>query len=271
MCAQQSEFDFTFSNSVFQNYTMKNGLTSNYCYEVLQDHKGYIWVATLNGLSRFNGNTWLNFQQQSKQTKYKLPANWVVDIDEDKLGNVWINTDIGIAMYHQKKDSIISFPKPIKGWGKISCTNTNQLLVSSWTGIIQLQQKNRQLSSTGNFSNLTTYGNDIVNNTTYGLLSNSAAKSSYLINNGICVTATGIKTTQQNFSISLFPNPSNGLFSIQTTNTVKSIKIYDIIGHEVNYLAVNETTFKINQNSGVYFVTIVDTNNHSKTIKLILN
>jgi signal transduction histidine kinase len=50
-------------------------------------------------------------------------------------------------MYHQKRDSIISFPKPIKGWGKISCTNTNQLLVSSWTGITQLQQKNRQLES----------------------------------------------------------------------------------------------------------------------------
>ncbi|MBI3517841.1 MAG: hypothetical protein HY062_00600 [Bacteroidetes bacterium] len=126
---------------------MKNGLTSNYCYDVLQDHKGYIWVATLNGLSRFNGNVWLNFQQQSKQLRYQLPANWVVDIDEDHLGNIWINTDRGIAMYHQKQDSIISFPKPVKGWGKISCTNTSQLLVSSWTGITQLQQKEHQLES----------------------------------------------------------------------------------------------------------------------------
>lgn len=145
--AQQSELDFAFSNPVFQNYAMKNGLASNYCYDVLQDHKGYIWIATLNGLSRFNGNTWLNFQQQSKRSKYKLPANWVVDIDEDKLGNIWINTDRGIAMYHQKQDSIISFSEPIKGWGKISCTNINQLLVSSWTGITQLQQKGHQLES----------------------------------------------------------------------------------------------------------------------------
>lgn len=147
ICAQQSEFDFAFSNSVFQNYTMKNGLASNFCYDVLQDQKGYIWVATLNGLSRFNGNSWLNFQQQSKQSKYKVPANWVVDIDEDNQGNIWINTDRGIAMYHQKSDSIISFSEPIKGWGKISCTNTNQLLVSSWSGIIQLQQKDNQLKS----------------------------------------------------------------------------------------------------------------------------
>lgn len=145
--AQQSELDFAFSNPVFQNYTMKNGLASNYCYDVLQDHKGYIWIATLNGLSRFNGNAWLKFQQQNKQSKYKLPANWVVDIDEDKLGNIWINTDRGIAMYNLQQDSIISFPDPIKGWGKISCANTNQLLVSSWTGITQLQQKQHQLKS----------------------------------------------------------------------------------------------------------------------------
>lgn len=145
--AQQSELDFAFSNPVFQNYTMKNGLASNYCYDVLQDYKGYIWIATLNGLSRFNGNAWLNFQQQSKRSKYKLPANWVVDIDEDKLGNIWINTDRGIAMYHHKKDSTISFSEPIKGWGKICCTNTNQILVSSWSGITQLQQKEHQFKS----------------------------------------------------------------------------------------------------------------------------
>jgi uncharacterized delta-60 repeat protein len=69
----------------------------------------------------------------------------------------------------------------------------------------------------------------------------------------------------------LYPNPSNGAFNIQTTNPVKSIKVYDIVGNEINYQAINETTFKINQNSGVYFVTIIDTNNHYKMIKLILN
>lgn len=145
--AQNKDVNFLFSNSVFQNYTMKNGLASNYCYDVLQDSKGYVWVATLNGLSRFNGNTWLNFQQQNKNSKYRLPANWVVDIDEDKFGNIWINTDRGIAMYHHKKDSTISFSEPIKGWGKICCTNTNQILVSSWTGITQLQQKDHQFKS----------------------------------------------------------------------------------------------------------------------------
>lgn len=136
--AQNRNSDVLFSNSVFQNYTMKSGLASNYCYDVLQDKKGYIWVATLNGLSRFNGNAWLNFQQQNKTPKYRLPANWVVDIDEDQFGNIWINTDRGIAKYNFEQDSVTSFSNPVKGWGKVCCTNTNQVLVSSWTGVTQL-------------------------------------------------------------------------------------------------------------------------------------
>jgi mannan endo-1,4-beta-mannosidase len=40
----------------------------------------------------------------------------------------------------------------------------------------------RQVSSNGNFNSLTTYGNDIVNNSTYGLLPVSASKSRFLLN-----------------------------------------------------------------------------------------
>lgn len=129
----------------------------------------------------------------------------------------------------------------------------------------------RQLSSTGSFTNLTTYGNDIVNNSNYGLLSHPATKSSYLLNNKTCNIATGINNNQKEFSITVFPNPSNDLFNIQSANTIKSIKVYDVIGNEINFYFINETTLKINQNSGIYFITITDISNHSKTIKLILN
>lgn len=134
--AQRSDMDFVFANPVFQNYTMKNGLVSNYCYDVLQDKRGYIWVATLNGLCRFNGNKWQVYQQQSPNPHYKLPGNWVVDIDEDVMGNIRINTDRGIATYKAQKDSVYAFQAPPKGWGKILCQG-NHVFVSSWSGIDQ--------------------------------------------------------------------------------------------------------------------------------------
>ena len=128
----------------------------------------------------------------------------------------------------------------------------------------------RQLSSTGNFSNLTTYGNDIINNTTYGLLSHPAAKSSYLVNNKTCNSTTGIKNIQQDLSISLFPNPSNGTFNIANANNFKTIKAFDLLGKEVDLIQVSDNTFSLN-NKGVYFIQIQTEQNQLITKRIMIN
>ncbi len=38
----------------FINYSIKDGLPSDYLLSCIEDKKGFIWIATLNGLSRFN-------------------------------------------------------------------------------------------------------------------------------------------------------------------------------------------------------------------------
>jgi ligand-binding sensor domain-containing protein len=140
-----------FDHAVFQNYTMKDGLASNYCYDVLQDQKGTIWIATLNGLNRFNGNRWETYQQQTEIKHKQLPANWVIDIDEEKGKRIWINTDRGIASCNLTGDSVYRFSKPIKGWGKISVIRNNQLLVSAWTGLELFDNVKTQLLSRRKF------------------------------------------------------------------------------------------------------------------------
>lgn len=52
----------------------------------------------------------------------------------------------------------------------------------------------RSMSSTGYFANLTTYGNDLVNNNLYGLLTHPAPKSAYLL--GLCGCIQPITNTQ---------------------------------------------------------------------------
>jgi mannan endo-1,4-beta-mannosidase len=59
----------------------------------------------------------------------------------------------------------------------------------------------RQMTSTGNYANLTPYGNDLVNNTIYGI-KNKAVKSPYLVNNTTCVVATE-KTVNANLDITI--------------------------------------------------------------------
>ncbi len=49
-------------NIYFKHYTAQDGLSHNIAYDLMQDDDHYLWIATVDGLSRFNG---LNFQNYS--------------------------------------------------------------------------------------------------------------------------------------------------------------------------------------------------------------
>ena len=69
------------------NYTANDGLASNTVYDLCQSTSGYIWFATENGLSRFDGKNWRTFT-----TDDGLPDNEVLKLFADTKGRVWIST-----------------------------------------------------------------------------------------------------------------------------------------------------------------------------------
>ncbi|MBI9037778.1 MAG: hypothetical protein JEY97_06555 [Bacteroidales bacterium] len=44
-----------FSDNIFINYNVSNGLSNNTVFEVVQDKYGFIWISTEDGLNRFDG------------------------------------------------------------------------------------------------------------------------------------------------------------------------------------------------------------------------
>jgi ligand-binding sensor domain-containing protein/serine phosphatase RsbU (regulator of sigma subunit) len=45
----------------FRTFDLEDGLAQSYIYSIVQDERGYLWVATGNGLSRYNGFAFENF------------------------------------------------------------------------------------------------------------------------------------------------------------------------------------------------------------------
>ena len=45
----------------FTNFTQEDGLPSSQIHRLLQDHMGYIWVGSVNGLALFDGYTYTQF------------------------------------------------------------------------------------------------------------------------------------------------------------------------------------------------------------------
>ncbi|MCX2575226.1 ligand-binding sensor domain-containing protein [Pedobacter sandarakinus] len=66
------------------HYSSKNGLASNNCYYILQDKNGFIWIATDNGLSRFDGTNFQNFTIEDG-----LPDTQILQMKEDRVGKIW--------------------------------------------------------------------------------------------------------------------------------------------------------------------------------------
>ena len=72
--------------------------------------------------------------------------------------------------------------------------------------------------------------------------------------------------------INIFPNPSNGSFTIDLDNAViKEIKLYDLLGNIIFCKQTNnQTKFNIdNLQRGVYILTLIDKNNRTTNRKII--
>lgn len=81
---------------VYRHLTVDEGLSASEVYHVFQDSKGYIWFATNNGVSRYDGYNFENFDLVSG-----LADNTVFEIYEDYKKRVWFIPFSGNLSYFE--------------------------------------------------------------------------------------------------------------------------------------------------------------------------
>jgi len=87
----------------FTHYGVSSGLASNEASASLQDEQGFIWIATNNGLQRFDGHRYLNFRHE-KTDSTTIPNNYVTNLLLDKKKNLWVLTGDGkVGIFNKKK------------------------------------------------------------------------------------------------------------------------------------------------------------------------
>ena len=81
--AQQSrQYVLTHLNST-------SGLASNVVTAVVQDKDGFIWIGSINGLQRYDGNKFLTFRNNRKYPN-SLPNDNVKQLYADRKGRLWV-------------------------------------------------------------------------------------------------------------------------------------------------------------------------------------
>ncbi|BDD09462.1 hybrid sensor histidine kinase/response regulator [Fulvitalea axinellae] len=90
---QISYFSLLYANVYkFDRYTIKQGLSSDHIYDMVQDEKGFIWISTHNGLIKFDGY----------DCEEVIPANSAVPIKDrifkmaHRNDTLWLGTKNGL-------------------------------------------------------------------------------------------------------------------------------------------------------------------------------
>lgn len=75
----------------FENFTIKDGLSNNSINCILQTQDGFLWIATKDGLNRFDGQNFKVYKNDPND-RFSLPENYVMSLFESKDGTFWVGT-----------------------------------------------------------------------------------------------------------------------------------------------------------------------------------
>ena len=79
-------------------YSPDEALSNSLINQVYQDKKGFIWIATENGLNKFDGNKF-SIYMHTEDDITSLKDNYVKTIFEDSAGNLWVGCINGLMQY----------------------------------------------------------------------------------------------------------------------------------------------------------------------------
>lgn len=80
------------SQLIFSRITKKEGLASNTTFQTVRDKQGFLWIATQNGLQRYDGNRFHTFRHVPG-SESSIPENVVSHLFIDSKDRLWLLFD----------------------------------------------------------------------------------------------------------------------------------------------------------------------------------
>lgn len=100
----------------FRHYDTNNGLSQNSVMTIVQDHMGFMWFGTNDGMNRFDGRSFKIYRKGSGDNQ--LGSDRIGVIYEAPNHELWVGTDHGLYIYSPTSDSFRKFTtKTAKGEG----------------------------------------------------------------------------------------------------------------------------------------------------------
>jgi signal transduction histidine kinase/ligand-binding sensor domain-containing protein/CheY-like chemotaxis protein/HPt (histidine-containing phosphotransfer) domain-containing protein len=123
---------------ILQDLTTADGLPQGSVYSTLQDSQGFVWLATEDGLIRFDGRELLRYAYSPRSVN-GLPGNFIYQIVEDTHQDLWLAIkDTGIARWNRASDTFTIYRHDPNRSGSLASDSVRTLLIDShgrlWVG-----------------------------------------------------------------------------------------------------------------------------------------
>nr|WP_294945054.1 hybrid sensor histidine kinase/response regulator transcription factor [uncultured Mucilaginibacter sp.] len=86
---------------VYQQVDNSAGLSNSIVNRMFQDKDNLLWIATLDGLNVYDGNSFHVFNYERPGIKNAIGSNIIYQISEDRESNIWLATAEGVTKYHK--------------------------------------------------------------------------------------------------------------------------------------------------------------------------
>jgi signal transduction histidine kinase/ligand-binding sensor domain-containing protein len=92
----------------FEKLSVSDGLSNSIVFSTYQDHLGFLWVGTFDGLNRYDGYEFKTYKNVTNDS-LSLPVNFVQAIYEDHNNDLWVGTIDQVSKYNRQKDNFTSY------------------------------------------------------------------------------------------------------------------------------------------------------------------
>src|SRR5687767_10641596 len=95
--------------SRFTRLSVEHGLSQSTVQAILQDHVGFVWLGTEEGLNRFDGYSFVVFKHDPRDPA-TLPDNRVFALHQDRQKRLWVGTEVGLVLFEPRTETFTRVP-----------------------------------------------------------------------------------------------------------------------------------------------------------------
>ncbi|MBA6355616.1 MULTISPECIES: EAL domain-containing protein [unclassified Colwellia] len=207
----------------FKHLLTSNGLSHNNVFDIAQDLDGFIWIATEDGLNRYDGKNFVHYRKNLEEPN-SIANNFIRKVFIDKDGVLWAGTRKGLSKYNVLLDNFENYYHQEGNneslqddmvWD-IYQDKDNNIWVSTTNGIHKFNEANNNFKQIkihgleGRLKEIKTIYQDLKGNFWFG----SYDKGIFLVNENLNY-AESLQKKNNKWHITIF---ANSMFDIKEIN-----------------------------------------------------